>query len=220
MKIQKFISLLQAFVDATNSYVNSIQLGDSSYYSPSKDIIVVEEKLFNKSQLLAIYVGLHEAAHAYQQDRVVFGMTTTYLINFVRRQLQLSFYLTTTVLTLVLWNKHLAWYAVGLIIAASISVIYFEYEASRKAINYARKQLSIRIKSAERYLWLALQTYILAGVGNIALALMFITNINAKNLLICFVWVLLVKIPLARNIKSKMQIIEEELCDEDYPEQG
>ncbi|MBP6256483.1 zinc metallopeptidase [Patescibacteria group bacterium] len=212
--------ILSVYLKQNYSEVTNISLGTSSHYNPENDEIKIEERLFEKSKILSLYVALHEAVHAYQEDRIFHSYSVTYILSFMRKFLHYSFLLTFTLLYLALIFPQLLYWVIGLIVVATLIVLWREFEASYNAVRYLNENYTVYEEKAIRYLRLAWYTYLNKSLGNIFIALSLLAELSWNNLFITSVFVVLISIIISLQISRRLSIIEYQLSDEVYGIEG
>ena len=208
--------ILSVYLKKNYSEVTNISLGKSSHYNPVDDEIKVEIRLFEKSKILSLYVALHEAVHAYQEDRIFHSYSVTFILSYMRKFLHYSFLFTFTLLYIALLFPQLLYWVIGLIVAATLIVLWREFEASYKAVKYLNENYTLYEEKAVTYLRLAWYTYLNKSIGNILIALSLLSELSWNNLFITSIFVILISFIISLHISHSMKIIEYQLSDEVY----
>jgi hypothetical protein len=208
--------ILKVYLTKNYAEVTNIALGQQSFYHPNKDEIVVDEKLYNESKVLSLYVAMHEAVHAYQEDRIFHSIFITYSLFYMRRFLEFSFLFTFTLLYIALLIPQLLYWVIGLIVASTLIVLWREFEASYKAVKFLNENYTLYEEKAVSYLRLAWYTYLNKSIGNIFIALSLLSELSLNNLFITSIFVILISSIISLHISRRMRIIEYQLSDEVY----
>lgn len=198
--------------------ISEISIGDESCYLIDQNKIMIEQRLWWVSKILSLFVGLHEAAHAVHWHQIKQYSGLISLLAHLWHWLRIAFFFSGCICIVCYLIPTLAIWGVVLVIVGALSVLHSEYVANQRAISYLRDHLHLQVPLAEKYLWVAWQSYLSGAIANIVMITIVMGTMDMYGLLAGFLAKYLIRYIWGTLIQRETSVMEIVLSDRFYPQ--